>query len=172
MGLIKRIAPTSLSCPSCSALPIGARCPARCERNFVLGAWSASFKHSREAGLIVATDWDEVMHGQIAKICSRPECRVLVAYGQVEDSFLAFVAGEPTEQVVYYCFVKESYRLNGIARALFSALGVDPLKPFLFPAVTRALSDSSLRQKIPLARRDPAVGRYPKQLRRRKSAPP
>lgn len=166
-----RIAPTKLSCSACVSLPVGARCPARCERNFVLGGWSASFKHSREAGLIVASDWDDVMHVQLAKICARPECRVLVAHGQVADSFLGFIAGEPSEAVVYYCFVKEAYRRRGIARALFEALGVDPAKPFLYPALTRALADPALRNKIPLARRDPAVGRYPKQLRHRSIAP-
>lgn len=172
MKLVKRIAQTKLACSACVSLPIGARCPARCERNFVLGGWSASFKHSREAGLITAGDWDDVMHVQLAKICARPECRVLVAYGQVDDSFLGFIAGEPTESVVYYCFVKENYRCNGIARALFAELGVDPRKQFLFPALTRALADPALRNKIPLARRDPAVGRYPKQLRHRRIETP
>lgn len=170
MTLIKRIVPTKLVCSACVSLPVGARCPARCERNFVLGAWSASFKHSREAGMVTAEDWDDVMHVQIAKICARPECKVLVAHGEVEDSFLGFIAGEPTEKVVYYCFVKENYRGEGIARALFAALDIDPLEPFVYPAMTKALSDPALRNKIPLARRDPAVGRYPKQHRHRRTA--
>jgi hypothetical protein len=165
-----RIVPTSLICGICDALPAGERCPARCARNFVLGAWSSSFKHSRDAGMICHDDWIDVMHAQITKLCSRPECRVLVAVGEVSpDMYLGFIAAEPSERVVYYCFTKELYRRRGIASALFGAIGIDPRSRFAYPASTRALNDPStnLRAKIPLAVRDPAVARYPRDQRHR-----
>lgn len=163
-----RIAPTTLSCATCALLPPGERCPDRCDRNFVLGGWSSSLKHSRDAGMITSDDWVDVMHLQIAKICARPETRVLVAHGEVPGIFTGFIAGEPDERIVYYCFVKETYRGNGIARRLFEALGVDPRGRFAYPCMTRA--SKSAGSKIPLAIHDPAVARYPKQDRHRSYA--
>lgn len=161
-----RIAPTTLSCASCAALSPGARCPVRCERNFVLGGWSSSLKHSRDAGMITSDDWIAVMHEQIAKICARPEARVLVAADTV---MLGFIAGEPAERIVYYCFVKEAYRRRGVARQLFEAFGIDPRSRFAYPARTAILGspETMLRNKIPLAIHDPAVARYSKPDRHR-----
>lgn len=166
-----RIVPSSLACDACTTLTPGSRCPNRCERNFVLSSWSSSFKHSREAGMITADDWVDVMHVQIAKICARAECRVFVAHGDVADAYLGFIAGEPEERVVYYCFVKELYRGHGTARALFAALGIEPRSRFVYPCNTRMLTgEANLRSKIPLAIRDPAVARYPKEQRHRSHA--
>lgn len=170
--MTNRIAPSSLACDVCSAQQSGTRCPKRCERNFVLSSWSGSLKHSREAGMITAEDWVSVMHRQIAKICARPECRVLIAYGDDPSLFLGFIAGEPEERVVYYCFVKELYRRGGLAGALFAELGIDPRGRFAYPCSTRILTDpeTNLRMKIPLAIRDPSVARYPKNQRHRSHA--
>jgi GNAT superfamily N-acetyltransferase len=170
-----RITPSSLGCEVCSVLAPAERCPMRCERNFVLSSWSGSLKHSREAGMITADDWVSVMHRQIAKICARPECRVLIAHGEGpvgSGVFLGFIAGEPDERIVYYCFVKELYRRHGIARQLFAELGVDPRGRFAYPCSTRILTDpeTNLRTKIPLAIRDPSVARYPKNQRHRSHA--
>jgi hypothetical protein len=166
-----RVVRTLLVCNVCSSLRAGERCPARCTRNFVLGGWSSSLKHSTEAGMITASDWIDVMHPQIAKICARPETRVMVAIGEVaDDAYLGFIAGEPTENVVHYVFVKELYRQRGIASSLFKALGVDPKSRFAYPANTRVVTDPAgayLKRKIPLAVRDPAVARYPKSERHR-----
>lgn len=165
-----RIAPTAMTCAACATLPPGARCPDRCERNFVQSGWSSSLKHSRDAGMITTDDWVGVMHRQIASITARPECRVLVAHG--DGTYLGFIAGEPDERIVYYCFVKGLYRRNGIARALFAALGVDPASRFAYPCTTQMLDDPQtlLRRKIPLAHRDPTVARYPKTQRHRSYA--
>jgi hypothetical protein len=163
-----RITATTLACPTCAPLPVGARCPDRCARNFVLGGWSSSLKHSRDAGMITADDWITVMHEQIAKICARRECRVYVAVGDAADVYLGFIAGEPEERIVYYCFVKELYRQRGVARSLFEALGIHPRSRFAYPCMTR--SSKSLAAKIPLAQHDPAVARYPKHERHRSYA--
>jgi hypothetical protein len=158
-----RIVATTLTCHACERLPAGTRCPERCMRNFVLSSWSSSLKASRDAGMITTEDWDRVMHEQIAKICARPECKVLVAVGD-ERVFLGFIAGEPTENIVYYCYVKELHRKQGHARALFGALGIVPTSRFAYPCGTRALHE--LRDKVPLARFDPTVARYPKSQRK------
>lgn len=173
MRLKFHIAPTAMKCDACSRLPAGERCPDRCERNFVLSGWSSSFKHSRDAGMITSDNWVAVMHAEIAAITARPECRVLVAHGQDEDTYLGFIAGEPEERVVYYCFVKGLYRRRGLARALFKALGVDPASRFAYPCTTSILDDREtlLRRKIPLAHRDQSVARYPKSQRHRSYAP-
>lgn len=165
-----RIAPTSLSCAACASLPPGERCPDRCARNFVLSGWSSSSKDSREAGMITAEDWVDVMHVQIAKIVARPECRVLVAHGE-PGVYLGFIAGEPDERIVYFCYVKSLYRRSGIARALFESLGIDPRGRFAYPMNTRFLeTEKALRPKIPYAVRDRAVFCYPKNLRHRSYA--
>lgn len=164
-----RITPTTLTCAACTHLAPGARCPERCARNFVLGGWSSSLKHARDAGMITSEDWVSVMHEQIFKICARPEARVLVASDLV---MMGFIAGEPAERIVHYCFVKEGYRRRGVARRLFEAFGVDPKTRFAFPVMTRILTDheTRLRSKIPLAIHDPAVARYPKSERHRSYA--
>lgn len=172
-----RIVPSSLVCKACGKLAIGARCPDpdHCARNFVLGAWSSSMHHSRDAGMITAVDYAEIQRTQNAKICARPECKVLVAIDDDigPNAFVGFIAGEPEERIVYYCFVKELSRRQGIARVLFAALDIDPCSRFAYPASTFILASPEgprLSTKIPLARRDPAVARYPKQQRHRRYA--
>lgn len=168
-----RIAPASLICNACSSLPPDARCPERCARNFVFGGWSSSMKHSRDSGMIVASNYPRVMKEQIASICARPETHVLLAIGTAANVFGGFIVGEPEERVVYYVFVKGTYRRGGLARQLFAALGIDPTTRFAYPCSTDALDDPAhgrLVRKIPRAIRDTAVARYPKSERHRSYA--
>ena len=164
-----RIRPAVMHCDTCATLPVTERCPAACDLRFVVSGWSSSFKDSDESGMLTSEDYSDIMHGQIKRITAREECRVLL----IEDHvLLGFIAAEPSERVVYYCFVKDEYRRNGIAGALFKALGIDPKSPFAYPANTMMLTGGyddgpRLVQKIPLARRDPSVARYPKAERRR-----
>jgi hypothetical protein len=169
-----RIVPTSLACAACASLPADARCPERCPRNFVLTSWSSSLKHSRDAGPICSEDYPSVMNAQIAKWCARPECRVLlgVDLSVDADTFVGFIAGEPLERVVYYVFVKPRYQRRGAARALFTALGIDPIARFAYPCTTKMLDDPKigLSRKVPNAVRDPFVARFPKSQRDRSYA--
>jgi hypothetical protein len=164
------IALTTLACLACAELPFTVRCPERCPRNFVLGAWSSSQRHCRDAGMITSRNYAKVMHAEISAICARPECRVHVATGDPGNGsvYLGFIAGEPTEHVVYYCFVKDIYRRRGVARALFAELGVDPRSRFAYPSQTRTAK--MLQVKFPLAVHDQAVARYPKEERHRRYA--
>ncbi len=163
-----RIVPTTLACPACSALAPDARCPERCARNFVLSNWSSSLRRSPDAGMITSEDWPSVMHTQMAKICARPECRVLVAIGEAAPVFGGFIAGEPTERVVYFVFVKDHFRRSGLARQLFKSLGIDPGGRFVYPC--RTYDSLDLRDRTPHAVHDRAVGRYAKADRHRSYA--
>jgi hypothetical protein len=165
--------PAVLACAACATLAPDQRCPDRCELRFVLSAWSSSYKNARTAGMITSEDWSTIMHGQIAKILARPGSRTVVAYAPEESDFLyGFASGDvsdPARPVVYYAFVKGSYRGNGFARGLLGALGVDPTKAFTYACATPASSAAS--SKIPLARFDPAVARYTPEERRRSTCP-
>lgn len=137
------------------------------DRQFVISTWSSSFKESHSAGLIQSADWASVMHDQIGKVIDRPGASTIVAFEKREPTFLyGFISGDTTDErqpIVFYCYCKEPYRRTGIARALFGALGVDPLRPFLYacktPIVTR------LADRIPFAKWNPLVARYPKMQR-------
>jgi hypothetical protein len=135
------------------------------ERTFVISTWSSSYKASHFAGLICADDWADVMHAQLGKILNRPSSTVLVA--AAPGGFLyGFIAGNLTRRlaVVYYVYVKDPFREDGIGRGLFAALGVDPAQPFLYTCRTSIVArlDDRVRgrSKIPLGRFSPAAGRY------------
>lgn len=147
------------------------------DESFVVSTWSASFKTSHSAGLIQSEDWATVMHEQIAKVLARAGARTLVAYERTDPSFLyGFIAGDTTDArmpVVFYVYVKEPYREagwengkrigDGYARQLFRALGVDPARPFVYVCKTPIVS--RLAGKIPMARWNPLVARYPQHPR-------
>lgn len=157
-----RIRPAVMHCDTCATLPVTERCPAACDLRFVVSGWSSSFKDSDESGMLTSEDYSDIMHGQIKRITAREECRVLL----IEDHvLLGFIAAEPSERVVYYCYVKSTYRQHGHARRLFAAVGIDPTGVFAFPA--RTPMTYTLKSKIPLAIRDRRVARYPKAERKR-----
>lgn len=138
------------------------------DRAFIVSAWSSSFKASNSAGIIASEDWAGIMHGQLEKLLERRGVRAVVAYERTDPGFLyGFIVGDVSAgvPVVFYTYTKEPYRRTGIARRLFAALGVDPREPFLYacrtPAVTR------MTDKIPRARWEPNVARYPKQQENR-----
>lgn len=134
------------------------------DRQFIVSAWSSSFKASHSAGMIYTDDWPEVMHKQIKRVLDRPDTRVMLAYENTEpDFFYGFIAGDTSAPVpsVWYCYVKAPYRNMGYARGLFAALGVDPSKPFTYACKTAIVS--KLSPKIPLAKWNPLAVRFPKE---------
>jgi hypothetical protein len=134
------------------------------DRDFIVSAWSASFKNAYAAGVIQADDWADVMHVQLRKLLDRPGMRAIVAFDKKSPGFIyGFIAGDTTARempVVVYVYVKAPYRNMGYARGLFAALGVDPGKPFQFVCKTAVVS--KLARKIPFAKWNPLVVRYPK----------
>jgi GNAT superfamily N-acetyltransferase len=149
------------------------------DRDFIVSSWSSSFKRSHFAGMIHTDDWAAVMHPQIRRVLERPDARAMVAYEKTDPAFLyGFIAGDTslhvpvvedgqrkvyTLPVVFYVFVKEAYRRVGIARGLFTALGVDPLRPFIYTGRTGVVRTLIEARKIPRADWNPLVARYEKQ---------
>lgn len=136
------------------------------DRAFIVSAWSSSFKTSHSAGLIHTDDWAGVMHPQIEKLLERPGSRAVVAFERTDPNFIyGFIAGDTSDRmpVVHFVYTKENYRREGIARGLFAALGVDPSRPFIYTCRTAVVT--KLTSKIPAARWNPLVARWPKEQR-------
>lgn len=143
------------------------------DRTFIRSTWSSSYKAANAAGMIASEDWADVMHRQVDKLLDRSDVRAIVAFERADPTFLyGFIAGDTSSAVpiVFYVYVKEPYREagradgkrvgDGHARGLFRALGVDPREPFLYACRTAVVT--RLVDKIPRARWDPNVARYPK----------
>lgn len=136
------------------------------DRRFVVSAWSSSYKHAHQAGMIHTDDWAPIMHKQIERVIAWPSTRTIVAFESKDPSHLyGFISGDTSERtpVVFYVYTKEPYRRSGHARGLFAALGVNPEQRFLFACKTAIVP--TLAGKIPAARFDPATARYPKERR-------
>ena len=134
-------------------MTIAHRAATKADRDFMIATWSISYKRSHSAGLIQADDWAAVMRPQFEKILDRPGMRAILAYEQDSpDFFYGWIAGDTTQTVpiVAYVYVKEAYRLGGIARGLFGAFGVDPTKSFTYACKTGIVTE--LSAKIPFAR--------------------
>jgi hypothetical protein len=136
------------------------------DRRFVVSAWSASYKDSHTAGMISTHRWAEVMHAEIERVLDQPGTQTLVAFEAKDPTFVyGFISGDPdaSTPTVYYCYTKAAYRRQGIARGMFSALGVDPTSRFLYACRTAVVS--RLGGKLPAARFDPSTARYSKEQR-------
>lgn len=151
------------------------------DHNFIVDAWVSSYRDAYTAGMIQVEDWYPIMIPQVEKALRRPDVQVMVACVSGVVSGVAdiagFIAADTAESpaLVYYVFVKEHYRRSGggrlwggpgIARGLFSAIGIDPDRPFNY--VCSTLMVRTLVRKIPLARHRPHLGRFPKSERRRR----
>lgn len=135
----------------------------------IVSLWSSTYRESHYAGLIWHEDWATVMHASITKVLALQPRTAILAVEASDPAFIyGFIVGDttgPTPVVDYVC-VKEPYRKEGIARALFAELGVSPTRRFVMSCKTRIVSQ--LGSKIPNARFDNLQARYPKQERRRR----
>lgn len=146
------------------------------DMTFVLSSWLDASRTSYSAGLIAMADWYTIMWKQYEKAMCRPDMRTVVAYEKTDPGFLyGFIVADPTEQcvpqknggvhywpaLVLFVFVKQNYRREGIARRLFEAVGVDSARPFVYSCNT--VTASRLANKVPLAKFDPLVARFPKE---------
>lgn len=147
------------------------------DRHFIVDAWVRSFQFAHTAGMISVEDWFPVMIPQVERILDRTDTLTIVAYEPEEESRLADVQGfvsvdrSGTVPVVFYAFVKEPYRKAGYARGLFGAVDIDPTKPFIYTCTTGVVSRIYHDRKIPLAKWDPLVARFPKNDNRRPRRP-
>ena len=122
--------------------------------------------------MIAMEDFYTVMWPQVEKVLDREDCRTFVAYE--DDQLYGFIALDtntaPLPPLVFYIYVKGPYRRwkpqPGIGRQLFAAAGIDPSRPFDYAYRTPEVS--RLAVKIPLARHQPMLARFPKGQGRRR----
>lgn len=128
------------------------------DRIFVDYAWLDSYRWAHAAGMIHMDDWRDVMLPQISRVRNRPRAVTIVA--EEPDALAGFICAEPSNDppLVFYVYVKESYRKAGIARGLFKAAGVEPGDRFVYACKTPVISE--LVRKIPRARFDPYAARF------------
>lgn len=151
------------------------------ELRFIADSWVSSYKDSDFAGLIQIEDWYRIMIPQVTKAMQRPDVRTIVAIESSGETgitdLLGFIVADTKEQppLVYYVYAKGPYRRGGrgriwegpgIARSLFAAIGVDPGAPFRYACKTSIVT--VLGRKIPMARFQPLLGRFPKAERRKR----
>jgi hypothetical protein len=132
------------------------------DAQFIVSTWSRGFKTSRSAGMIASEDWERVMHPQIQKVLARADVRTVVAFENTDPAFLyGWISADPAASppIVFFCYVKESYRRAGYARGLFATVGIDPHLRFNYTCWTPIIHKLGL--KIPNAKHDPNLARYP-----------
>lgn len=151
----------------------------------IVETWSDNYRCSRSAGLVSMDDWDDIMPGQIRKILARPGVEAFVACHPEETDHVADLYGwiavergyevmrsgyrdgrhvrsrvTATEPLIHYVYVKKGYRKMGLARGLFKAAGITDDQ---FNYTCRTAIVSHLAAKIPRARWEHLVARFPKQ---------
>ena len=128
------------------------------EMNYVYGGWLASFRTSHGAGVVRMARYAEVYSDTITHILRRPGADVVVA--ELGGALCGFLCAERGHRlpVVHFVLVDKASRRSGIARGLFRAAGVDPMKPFVFTFKTGVIT--RLRAKIPMAKYDPLQARF------------
>jgi GNAT superfamily N-acetyltransferase len=148
------------------------------ESHFIVDSWVRATMYAHAAGLIAFEDYFAVKIPQVEKVLHRPSVRTLVAYETDDDTrvadlygFITAHTGVVPQGLVYFVFVKEPYRRQGVARRLFHAVGIDPSKPFLFGEKTGVVTD--LQYKIAAAKWVPLLARerdpmHPTSTRRRR----
>lgn len=147
------------------------------DTTFVVESWLEGQRTSYSAGLVPIDDWFDTMRPFYANYLRREGMRTVVAYEKTDPDFLyGFIIADPTEQrvpgndgsvswwpaLVMFVFVKANFRREGIARRLFETVGIDPAKPFLYACNT--VKASRLASKTPLAKFNPLVPRFPKNI--------
>lgn len=128
------------------------------DRIFVDYGWLDSYRWAHAAGMIHMDDWKAIMLPQIARVRNRPRAVTMVAHEG--DALVGFIAAEPSNDppLVFYVYVKESYRRAGVARGLFNAVGIDPSERFVYACKTAVITE--LARKLPRARFDPYAARF------------
>lgn len=125
------------------------------DRAFILSGWSASLRMSRDVQLITMADWADIMRPVIAKVLDRPDVVTVIAHSSV---LCGFICAEPG--YVYYVYVAQPFRRNGLARRLLASVNIDPESHFSYACRTKGSWE--VRSKIPLAKYDPYRARFPK----------
>lgn len=143
------------------------------DRDFIITNWESSYQDSNTAGMIPMELWAGHMATFIRYYLDKPYVRTVVAYNPDAEPGIAdlhgFIAAEPDAgpPIVLYVYVEQPMRRFGIARGLFKAAGIDPLKPFTYLCSTPILAPGrDLVRKVPLAKWKPIRARYSREARR------
>lgn len=144
------------------------------DRQFVVSAWSSSYRTSPYAGLLSMASYADVMHREIGLILDHCSTQTIVAEEPGETDHLGrpflygFVARHAIaapDPYVYYVYVKTPYRRGaikglpqGYATRLFAAAGIDPRKRFVYACHTSYCTE--LARKIPLAELNTLPARF------------
>lgn len=145
------------------------------DRDFIVSGWSSSYRLSDRAGMIAMSRWADTMHREIDDVLARPSASTVTAYDTDSGVFQGFICadrnpGPPISDlitsglpIVFYVYVKEAYRREGVARGLFASVGIDPMLPFTYACRTPIVG--LLRDKIPFAKHDHLRARFPEGAR-------
>ncbi len=149
----------------------------------IVDAWLESYRNSHAAGMVQMNAWRDVMGPQVEAVLNRAGVQTWVAFKPGADvaDLYGWIATErdykmpvreringlweerlvpATAPLVHYVYVKQAYRRLGIARGLFRNAGVDPADEFIYSCKTPVVA--TLSSKVPLARWNPLICRYPK----------
>lgn len=108
--------------------------------------------------------WAEVMRKEITRILDRPYVHTTVAYESDDPRHVyGYLVAEPSEAppLVYWAYVKQAYRRQSLAYALFRAADIDPQARWDYVCSTPIVS----RLRLPNARWRPLLGRYSREHR-------
>jgi hypothetical protein len=143
------------------------------DERFVVDSWAKSFRESDHAGLIQNADWFAIMIPQLEKLVRMKGVSVTVAYDPKTQRAADIYGWICTERLttrgeavplVFYVFVKNAYRMHGIARGLFRAAGVDLADAFVYACKTYVVEElersRALKRMAPSARYAPMAGRH------------
>lgn len=138
------------------------------DRDFIVSSWEMSYRKANTAGLILMEDWAAIMRPQVAKILDRDYVKTTVAYESEDRGFLyGYLVSEPeaSPPLVYWAYVKQPYRRQGVATVLLKAVGLLPSDRFDYVCSTPIVP--RLSHRLPLAKWKPLLGRYSREHRDR-----
>jgi len=157
--------------PVAKSTPIAYRESREEDRVFVVSSWLDSFRESHTAGMIAMATFYDKMWGEIENLMDRSGSRTIIACNAGDPNqlhgFVTFDLDTGTDPpVVHYLYVKAPFRRWGIARGLFAAAGINSERPMDYTFKTSVVV--RLANKIPLARWQPMLARFPKSDGRRR----
>lgn len=147
------------------------------DRKFIIASWLDSTKDDNMAGLVPCDEFTRTMWPSYEAALDRPGVQALVAYETSASSpdfdaygWVVFDASPHAERpgpisatwpaLLYYIYVKSSYRRSGIARKLMHGAGIDPASRFAYAWTNALVSD--IKDKIPAAKWRPLLARRKK----------
>ena len=117
------------------------------DESFVMKSWLQSYRHdspyTRYISDDVFFDWNRkiAMH-----IVARQETEILIATPVDDhDLIIGFCVSDPAKHCLHFAYTRKDFRLQGIARRLFTESGLDP-EAFQFTHLTNSMIDAMRRK--------------------------